>query len=91
MEGVGGVLGPLEATWRHLGEILCHLGGILEGSWGHLGDILRHLGGIWGVLGGSWRLLGAIFEACELVKQNLSKTLKNQRFFKVFEIWVGAK
>ena len=60
MEALGGQVGGLEASWRHLGGILDALGGswrLLEA----LGSILDALGGILGafkrLLGRSWRLL----------------------------------
>ena len=60
MEALGGQVGGLEASWKHLGGILDALGGswrLLEA----LGSILDALGGILGafkkLLGRSWRLL----------------------------------
>ena len=31
---LGGLRGVLEASWRHLGRVFGHLGGILDTSWG---------------------------------------------------------
>ena len=60
LEALGGQVGGLEASWRHLGGILDALGGswrLLEA----LGSILDALGSILGtfkrLLGRSWRLL----------------------------------
>ena len=71
LEGLGGQVGGLEASWRHLGgswRLLEALGGILEA----LGGILEDLGGIleasWRILGGSWRILEAKMEAPTRVK-----------------------
>ena len=85
MEGLGGQVGGLEASWRHLGgswRLLEALGGILEA----LGGILEDLGGIleasWRILGGSWRILeakmekstGAGWHGGGLWKENLSES-----------------
>ena len=61
----------LGVTWKHLGAIL-----------GHLGGILKHFRSIWGVLGGSWKHLGTMAEACKLVYENLSKSLKTCCFLR---------
>ena len=55
LEGLGGQVGGLEASWKHLGRILEALGGswwhvggswkLLEASWRHLGNFLRAPGG----------------------------------------------
>ena len=58
LEGLGGQVEGLEASWNHLG-------GILEASWKlleALGGSWRHLGGSSRLLGASWRRLGRILE-----------------------------
>ena len=62
LEGLGGQVGGLEASWRHLGgswRLLEALGGILEA----LGGILEDLGGILEDLGRILEDFGRILEA----------------------------
>ena len=62
LESLGGQVGGLEASWRHLGgswRLLEALGGILEA----LGGILEDLGGILEALGRILEDFGRILEA----------------------------
>ena len=54
-------------SWALLGATGKHLEAIL----GYLGGILKDFGSIWMVLGGSWKHLGTMAEACKLVYENL--------------------
>ena len=83
MDHLGAILGHLGAILEDLGGVLGPLGGDLEAPWRDLGPSWGILGTSWGHLGGpgrSWRSLGAIFEACELVYENLQKVLKIKGF-----------
>ena len=61
--GLGGVLGPLGASGRHLGarlKLVARSAGCWRDSWGVLEASLGRLGGVLGGLRGSWKPLGVI-------------------------------
>ena len=56
----GYVCGVLDA----LGRSLRHLGAVLDVSWGLLEPLWWHLKRYWSRLGGDWRALRVVLEAC---------------------------